>query len=227
MRSPEEIRAEWCDLLPPGSIERSENGNLAKLMLAFCGPVADLEADIATVTSEISPGRAVQLLADYEAVLGPDPCGRDALATTLALRQALAEQRWTASADNSISGLRAYASALGVQITIEEPEPTVCGAAICGVNVCSTVQDRLVWIVNINSSGAVSGPDAAICGIGASGVTVCGDVLLPIIANEFVLVSCPLRHLAPADTTVVFGYGSSGERTMVADMSAANMAFAG
>lgn len=208
-RSAEQIRDEWLHgLMPPGALTRDLDSNLAKLLLSLASPVAQLESDIEAASREISPGCAVQLLADYEDILGPDPCGRDALATTVALRQALAEQRWTASADNSIPGLIAYAAALGVTITIEEPEPAVCGEATCGADVFSTVRDRLIWIIKIEGSGTASA-NAALSGSATVGVTVYGDVVEPVIANEFALLSCPLQRLAPADTTVVWGFGYS------------------
>ena len=128
---------------------------------------------------------------------------------------------------HSLPGLLSMAAAVGVTITIDEPEPAICGPAVCGVDVCSQVTDRLVWVVNIQGTGAIAGPEAAICGVGVSGVTVCGDVLAPVIANEFSLLTCPIQKLAPADTTVVFGYGVvPGASPLIADMSAANMAIA-
>ncbi len=200
------LQARLREMLPPGvALSDNEDSNVAGYLYPGAGLIADAEALLDALKLEINPGTSTLLLSDYEATLGPDPCGRDALASTVALRQALAWQRWVSVGDNSIPGLIAMAAAVGVTITIDEPEPTICGPAVCGVDVCSQVTDRLVWVVNIQGDGAIAGPEAAICGVGVSGVTVCGDVLAPVIANEFSLLGCPIQKLAPADTTVVFG----------------------
>lgn len=147
-RTPEQIRDEWLhDLLPPGAIERSPDGNLAKLLLAFSGPFATLEADIAGLAQEISPGTAVGLLADYEAVLGPDPCGRDQGDLTVAQRQALALQRWVAGAGVTPEFFKNMAAAAGYTITIEEPDTPVHGRVRCGTTRYGTSALRFLWIV--------------------------------------------------------------------------------
>lgn len=204
-RTAEQIRDEWLrQLFPMGwAWSKSRASNMAGLLWPCATLSAQFEADVAAVCSEISPARSQVLLTDYEAVLGPDPCGRDALATTDALRRALAQQRWTQSGGQSIAFFKNMAAALGLTITIDEPQPAICGVAVCGVDVCSQIRDRWIWIVNILSTDPGIVPDAAICGVAVCGVSVCGDVDVPALTDELALLSCPMQTLKPADTTLI------------------------
>lgn len=204
-RTAEQIRDEWLrQLFPMGwAWPKSRTSNMAGLLQPYAALSAQFEADVASVYGEISPARSQVLLTDYEAVLGPDPCGRDALATTVALRRALAQQRWTQAGGQSIGFFKDMAAALGLTITIEEPEPAICGEAVCGVDVCSQIRDRWIWIVNILNTAPSIVPQAAICGVAVCGVSVCGDVDEEALANEFSLLSCPMQTLKPADTTLI------------------------
>lgn len=164
-RTPEQIRDEWLhDLMPPGALERSPDGNLAKFLQAFAGPFATLEIDIDGLAQEISPGTAVGLLADYEAVLGPDPCGRDQGELTLAQRQALAFQRWVAGAGVTPAFFEAMAAAAGYTITIEEPDTPVHGRVRCGTARYGTSDLRFLWIVTIpNKNTGLECPMQRLC----------------------------------------------------------------
>lgn len=139
------------DALCPGGWAWTDDNtsNLAGMLYPFAALVSQAESDLEAMQPEINPGTSTLLLSDYEAVLGPDTCGRDALAVTVPQRQALAFQRWTAAAGQSIAFFTAMAAALGVEITIDEIEPAICGAAVCGVDVCSQPTDRFVWIVTL------------------------------------------------------------------------------
>ncbi|WP_336947402.1 putative phage tail protein [Asaia sp. HN010] len=150
-RSANDILDEWLtQLLPTGAAwPKGADSNLASLLRAMAEPRAQLEADLSALQLEISPRTSVTLLADYEATLGPDPCGRDASVTTIEARQALAYQRWVTVGDNTIDGLIAMAAATGVAITIDEPDPAICGEAVCDIDVCSQITDRFVWAVSL------------------------------------------------------------------------------
>lgn len=205
-RSAEQIRDEWLqDLLPPGNISNTPDSNIAKLLLGFAGPLAQLEADVSAVTHEIAPGVATQLLADYEAVLGPDPCSCGPIELSLTDRQARAQRRWTDTADNTIAGLVRTAAALGLSITIDEPEPAICGVDVCGGAIASVETDRFVWVVNLQSdlTDAALSDHAAICGIATAGVTRCQDILPTEVDENIALLSCQMRRLSPADTHFV------------------------
>lgn len=169
-RTAEQVRDEWLhDLMPPGAIERSPDGNLAKFLLAFAGPFEVLESDIDGLAQEISPRTAVGLLADYEAVLGPDPCGRDQGNLTLAQRQALAYQRWVAGAGVTPAFFAAMAQASGYTIMIEEPDTPVHGRVRCGETRYGTSDLRIVWIVTLpNKTTGLECPMQRLCPAHAS-----------------------------------------------------------
>jgi|GEM_PF-2053872 len=150
-RSAEAIRDEWLiDLLPSGAAwPKRHDSNLAGFLMARATTRAALEADIEALNLEISPGTSTLLLNDYHAVLGPDPAGRDAGDLTTTALQALLQQRWTARGDQRISAYVAMGALYGVALTVWEPEPALCGVAICGADVSSQLTDRFVWVVTI------------------------------------------------------------------------------
>ncbi|MCW4589012.1 DUF2313 domain-containing protein [Gluconacetobacter entanii] len=188
-------------LMPPGwAWPKKTPANLAALLFPFAACAADFEADVAALADEISPQTATLLLDDYERVLGPDPCGRDALATTTALRQALAYQRWTANGGCTIAFFENMAAALGVTISIEEPWPAECGLAVCGDAVCAGGDVLFDWIVHVEAGAENLEADAAICGVGICGMSICGSVVQPAIADEVQTLYCPMARNAPADT---------------------------
>ncbi|MDN7351753.1 putative phage tail protein [Acetobacter senegalensis] len=201
-RTPEQIRDEWLhDLMPPGALERSPDGNLARFLLAFAGPLATLESDIEELSSEISPQTATTLLSDYEAVLGADACGCASAKLTLEQRQASAFQRWVLQSDISLSGLVRSAEALGFGAQIEEPQPAQCGVAVCGQARCASDKVRFIWIMTVRfPAGANYRADAAISGRGVCGSSICGAVLTDDQQNALFRLGCSLKRAAPAHT---------------------------
>ncbi|WP_194285497.1 putative phage tail protein [Komagataeibacter medellinensis] len=201
-RTPEQVLTEHLAALCPDgwAWPQEPDSNLAGLLYPFSALVAQAEADMEALKPEINPGTSTLLLADYESVLGPDPCGRDTLATTTALRQALAYQRWTAQGGCSVPFFTRMAQALGVEIEIEEPWPAECGVAICGDAVCSGGDVLYDWIVHVKAGAANLEADAAICGLAVCGMSICGSVVVPAIADEAQALYCPMVRNKPADT---------------------------
>ncbi|WP_062497092.1 putative phage tail protein [Gluconobacter potus] len=163
-RTAEQIRDEWLtQLLPSGSAwPRDPDSNLGKLLLALADGKAQLEGDVADLALEISPGTSTLLLADYRAVLGPDPAGRDAGTLTVAEEQQLLFSRWTARGGQSIAYYEEMGKAYGLDITIFEPQATVYGTCVHGDgSVFSTGEnDNFVWVVTLPETG--TGLEAAI-----------------------------------------------------------------
>ncbi|OUJ14206.1 putative phage tail protein [Acetobacter sp. DsW_063] len=150
-RTREQIMAGFMgSLLPPGwAFPHVASSNLGVVANALGISLEVLEGDIAALAWEISPAKSTLLLDDYEAVLGPDPCGRDPTTMSLETRQAFDNGRWVGSAGTSWAFFLGLATQIGVTMTIEEPEPAICGVAVCGVDVCSTIADRFVWVVTL------------------------------------------------------------------------------
>lgn len=150
-RTAEQIRTEWLEqLFPPGWVwARRPDSNLASLIWPFAVSIAAVEADIAAMANEINPSNSTLLLEDYEAVLGNDPCGKDPALMSLAERQAFDNDRWIGNAGVSWAFFEDLAAKSGVSISIEEPEPPVCGVARCGAARCGTWKLRFVWVVTL------------------------------------------------------------------------------
>lgn len=203
-RTPDQVLHERLnEFLPPGiAFSPDEGSNVAGYLYPGAGLIADAEALLDALKLEINPGTATLLLSDYEATLGPDPCGRDALAVTPALRQSLAHQRWVYTGDNSIPFLVGMGAALGVTIEIEEPYPPVCGAAICGTEVCGDESLLWDWVVHVRAGANNLESNAAICGMALSGASICGSVVVPVIGDILQQLYCPMMRDAPADTNL-------------------------
>lgn len=180
-RTADQIRDEWMhDLFPSGNFERQPDSNLSKMLLAFAGPLSQLEQDIASLDAEISPQTAVGLLADYQSVLGPDPYGRDIGDLTTDQLQSLLFSRWVARGGQSIAYYEALAAALGFTLSIYEPVAAVYGACTYGDGTVYSRSDydNFVWVVTLPHVGTG---------------------LEPLI-----------RENQPADADVVFRYESDG-----------------
>ncbi|GAJ30019.1 hypothetical protein Amme_099_004 [Acidomonas methanolica NBRC 104435] len=129
--------------------------NLAALLMAGAIARAQMEADIEALELEISPQTSTLLLSDYEAVLGPDAYGRDIGALTTAQLQALLFSRWIARGGQSISYYVALGAAMGVTLSIYEPDPAVYGDFVYGDgSVYSDPRiDLFTWVVTLPSPG--------------------------------------------------------------------------
>lgn len=180
-RNTEQIVLGWLqDFIPPGSAwPRSLGSNLAQLLTPFAAGAAKLEADIAALALEISPEHSTLLLADYEAVLGNDPCARDDGQLSVPERQALALQRWVATGGQSVEFYQRLAAAAGFSIEIDEIDPFVCGGddAVCGAAVCSTPADLSVVVMTL--------------------------------PNRNTGLECPIMRNRQPETDIVFEYGNA------------------
>ena len=189
---------ELLALLPQGwAWDRSRGGDLAALLTPVANRQSAIEGQAEALLAEVDPRAAFYLLADYERVLGPDPCGRDLLLTTLADRRAAAHQRWTASGQPTPAFFIALAEQLGLPATIGEFLPPRCGAVVCGETVCAPAEEVFAWRITLPPDRLIE----AVCG-----VSVCGDRLGDLVPP---LAECVLREWAPAHTRPVFDYSGS------------------
>ena len=133
-RSWEEILDEILTYAPTGwAIPAGRDSVLAAIMEPLARGLARLEADAALFRSrEVDPATAVDMLEDYERVLGPDPCRPGGFADTLEERQALASARWTEEGGQDLPYFKALAAARGVEVSIEEFAPYRGGVSCCG-----------------------------------------------------------------------------------------------
>lgn len=117
--------------LPPGKAFTREPGSyFAALCEAFGSQVALIDGRIEVLQREADPGKAVELLAEWETLLGlPDDCAP--LGTTIQQRQAAALAKLGAIGDPRPAGLVALALALGVTVTLQEFTGTDCTNGTC------------------------------------------------------------------------------------------------
>jgi uncharacterized protein YmfQ (DUF2313 family) len=154
---------------------------------------ATIEASAETMLPEIDPAYAVNLLSDYERVLGPDPCGRDLLALSDADRRALASQRWTSVGNLCAGYFVAAGAALGVALTITEFPLEECGVGACGDELVAW-PSHCEFLVTLPLTRSWD----AICG-----EAVCGETMGGFTPN---LMECVIRDEAPIFTRPVFSY---------------------
>ncbi|MDI4664724.1 DUF2313 domain-containing protein [Xanthobacter autotrophicus] len=193
-RSADAIHREALGHLPPGWIwERNPDSVTGALLRPLAEALAVVEANAEAMMEEIDPRTAVLCLDDFERVLGPDPCGRDTTAMSIAQRQQLAHQRWTARGGQSIPYFVGLAAKRGVTIEIEECRPSQAGVFQAGEELVNT-PEQFVWVVKL-ALGAWT--------IFRAGENVAGDLLYDFQLSD---IECDIRRAKPAHTEVVFVY---------------------
>lgn len=182
-------------LLPPGMAwTRERASNLARLLSAFAAELARLDGRAHDLVEEADPRTAVELVADWERLLGlPDPCAGQAV--TLQERRERVVQKLTTLGGQSRAYFIAVAAALGFAITIEEFRPFRASMSSAGDPVC----DEDWWFV-----WRVHGPEQTIRDFRVS-ASVTGEPLRNW-GNQ--ILECVLARLKPAHTLVQFAYGS-------------------
>jgi uncharacterized protein YmfQ (DUF2313 family) len=178
---------------PPGWVLPNDPASdWGRLMAAMAAGVAEVEAAAEALTLEVDPRAANLLLEDFERVLGPDPCGRYDLLTTLAERRLIAFQRWTARGGQSEAYFIALCAALGVTATIETDVTTQVGFE-CGDEIVVS-PEQYVWRIDLP---LIQEFDFE------TGEGVAGDFLGWLVPS---LAECVIRRYAPAHTIPVISY---------------------
>lgn len=215
-RPESEILTEALALLPPGwLLDRTPDGMIAALLTSFAALLAGFEAAAAAIMDEVDPRTATDTIADWERVLGRDPCAADPATLGLSQRRQIAHGRWIARGGASIAYFLGLADALGYAISIVEPRPVEAGITACGTAVAAVhgaagaaypcwqigPEDlRLVWIVTIVDTPVTwfrAGGDGGEAGVDA------------MVRFEAVTdLECYFGRRAPAHTELVFDYGS-------------------
>lgn len=192
-RAPSTVLAELLAIDTPGWVLPDDPASeWGRLLSSMAAGIADAEATAEQLTFEVDPRLANMLLDDFERVLGPDPCGRDDLATTADTRRLIAWQRWIARGGQSAAYFIGLAAALGVIATIDTDIVTMAGCE-CGDEVVES-PEQFVWRFNLPATQEfdfeAGGADA-------------GDLLGWLVPS---LVECVIRRYAPAHTIPVISY---------------------
>lgn len=223
MRTVDQAHAGLIDGLPPGwAYSRQPLGVIGRALRPLAQEAVRFEQAAEAMLPESDPGQADRLLADYERVLGPDPCrvrrsgGIDAVGTTTGLfgadsapgafqaRRLSARTRWTARGGASRRFFVGVAAQLGYDVMIQEFAPARYGPRGRGARYGDRLYGRAwawAWRVHVGT-GTLR---AATYGPRGSGARY-GD---PYRRWGAALLECTLRRLAPAHTVVQFAYGAT------------------
>jgi uncharacterized protein YmfQ (DUF2313 family) len=182
--------AELLGELPPGeALPRDATSNVGKLLRPIADELAGFAAWRERLLAQISPVSAVELLPDYERILGPDPCRRDLLLTDIGQRQRYAELRWNGPGQAlGPQALVAVAAAMGVPLTVETFDPDVCGGGECGDDLTAEIgpeTEVYTWLAHA--------PVYALSE-GECGGSECGERINDYEAAD---LDCPLGQYVP------------------------------
>ncbi|MBN8486363.1 MAG: DUF2313 domain-containing protein [Burkholderiales bacterium] len=179
-------------LLPQGDAWQANGTPLGGLLDAWAAELARLDARCIALLRETDPGAAVELLADWERVLGlPDPCLTEPI--TDAQRRLAARSRFTMQGGQSAAFFIALAAQLGYEVTVED-FPTEAAAIAAGISYTGDGW-AYTWRVNVASASAVR--------YFRAGASTAGDRLREW-GNE--QLECLIERYSPAHTTVLFAY---------------------
>ncbi len=193
-RSKTQIAEGLRRLRPPGfASPAGPDDYVAALDAATAAEFALIEASAEAMLPEANPTNALNLLPDYERVLGPDPYGRDLSAMTTAQRQAIAGARWTETPTMCAGYFVRLGAGLGVTLTIDEFPLSECGGFQCGGEIVPAPV-HLQFVVHL---------PATIEWFGQSGVAESGE---PISGSQANFMAAIIQREAPLHTTPVFYY---------------------
>lgn len=183
-------------LLPPGQAwPRDPAATLTKYWGAVAAECASVHARARDLlVRESYPGAAIEMLPDWERVLGlPDECASGA--ETMQERQKAAVAKIAARGGQRIAYYASIAAALGYAVEFDEFRPFICGLSHCGDLLNGAPEVRFYWRVRVLQ------PRVTLFRCGASR---CGDLLGSIARADD--LECRLQRLKPGHTELVFSY---------------------
>jgi len=198
-RQASDYAAQMRQLLPPGAaFDFPEDGVFASLLLAFGDELARVDARASALYREADPRAALELLPDWERVLGlPDDCTGEPDGALE--RQVAVHQKITGVGGQDRGSFEEIAARLGYEIEIEEHRPLRAGAL---------VNDRskgeawaFAWTARIQPTDDVFIEREFIAHLKV------GDPCNRRIRGFGALdIECVIRRAAPAHTYVLFAY---------------------
>lgn len=169
---------------------RDPDSNWGRTLTPLAHEQILFELSAEAMLTEATPSTSLQLLPDYERVLGADPCVAAASAT-LQERRASAHLRWTRTGGAARRDYVALAAALGYAIEIEEFRPSRSGRMRAGERLRGQ-RAQWSWRITLPRTQPVRF---------RAGRSRAGDRLL---AFGLPLLQCQLSQTVPAHTVLVF-----------------------
>lgn len=192
--TPEQYRQLLQQLLPPGAAwSRELDAVLTKLLTGFADGLSGTHNRAVDLIEESDPRLALEMLTDFERVVGPDTCIDGGL-TTLAERRAYVHAKWISRGGQSRAFYIELAAALGYEITITEYRPFTCESDC--EDPCCDEPWRFAW--------TVTAPETTIREFPCDGGC---DEPLRTWGNE--LLECAIDRAKPTHTKCHFSYGGS------------------
>ena len=191
MREPATILRGLLDQLPSGwAWTREPDSITGRVLTPLAAEASRFEGRAEALLAEATPSTTVELLGDYERVLGPDPC-LGATHATFDERRLSVHMRWTARGGASRQHMVELAAALGYLITIEEFRPSRAGRFRAGQRIAPE-RVQFTWRVTLPRTRAVRF---------RAGRSRAGDRLLTF---GIPWLQCVLTRAAPVHTNLVF-----------------------
>ena len=193
----EAYAAQLAALLPRGRAWDIESGSKrSKFLLGIATELARISTRAADLLKEWDPRTTVEMIADWERILGlPDTCFAT-IPATLADRQKAAAGKMAARGGQDLAFLIALAAGYGYPATITEYSPFRCGDR-CGGRVYGETWQH-VFTMTLDLPGAAPGTGEPFrCG------DRCGERLTDF---EELAIQCVIRRAAPAHTFVLFTF---------------------
>ena len=179
-------------VLPPGwAFPRAAGSVTGGFLRPLAEASAAFEARAEQLVVETDLRDATDLLADYERVLGPDPC--IAAPLPVELRRQFAWRRWISPGGASIAYFEGLGASLGVTVQILEVPVTSMLAMELPAPLQGT-PNEFCWEVHLSTSPLT---------LFTTGASEAGD-LLGEFAPSF--MECIIRREAPAHTVPLFFY---------------------
>ena len=195
-------------LLPAGDIfNREPSSNISKLLQAMADELGRFDGRKEDLLNEWDPRLTLEMLPDWERVLGlPDACTTEE--QTVTQRRQAVVTKLTLLGGQSRAFYEALALSLGFEITIVENTPTLSGATYSGDPI-TNYDWTFAW--------QVQAPDTQVTYFDTE-TTV--DEALASWSNE--PLECAIASRAPAHTIVSFGYGDAATYAYLVDGFACN-----
>lgn len=179
-------------LLPRGRVWTSDaESNLGRLLAAWGAEFATAEERAGALLAELDPRTTVEMIADWERMVGlPDPCTGSL--DGLAQRRAAVFARLAELGAQTPAYYVSLAAALGYTVTISEFDAFTVGMTV-GLPLYGS-DWQFAWQVNAPANSV---------SYFAVGQNVAGD---PLATWGNVLLECVFQRAKPAHTVVLFAY---------------------
>lgn len=149
-RTPDMVQDSMLRLVHSGwSLPVAPDSYFAGRFRPMAQEIALLETSMEALLPEVDPRTAPNLLPDYERVLGPDPCQRDAAGLSTSARATIAWQRWTQPGGVYANWFIAAGAAIGETVTIQEFPPCALGTWELGAMMLTPANEQCAIAVTL------------------------------------------------------------------------------